>query len=125
MQDQHDGPESAHGDGVFSSTQWPWPWEQHGCLPRDSDRPAGMEPFWQAIQALQAVDSEELLAVLQHPTFRQMPGHVPVPVSPCRVCGDGALRTAGTLQTSLGQLLVRACDTCGLVDLDPRLITGH
>jgi hypothetical protein len=75
--------------------------------------------------ALQGIGSDELLDVLLHPAFKLLPRTILVPISPCRVCGDGALRTAGTIPTNIGPLLVRACDTCGLVDLDPRLMTTH
>jgi hypothetical protein len=120
------GPIAAHGDGDGA---WPFsPAPQLMAQPVVSDGRAGLgleEPAWQAARALQGVGSDELYKVLRQPAFRRMPPDVLVPVSPCPVCADGALRTAGTLQTSLGRLLVRACDTCGLVDLDPRLIACH
>jgi hypothetical protein len=100
------------------------PGDRRACGPAPTRRSPAMEPAWQAARALRAVDSPELQEVLQHPAFRRVPDDAQVPVSGCPVCGDGALHTAGTFDTSLGQLVVRACDTCGLVDLDPRLDAG-
>jgi len=81
-----------------------------------------METAWQARTALQTVSSDDIRDVLQHPAYRSLPGDTKVPVSPCLICGEGILHVAGTLQTSLGRLLARACDTCGFVDLDPDLV---
>ncbi|HEV8191578.1 MAG TPA: hypothetical protein VGP82_08845 [Ktedonobacterales bacterium] len=123
MQDERYRSASADDEGApFQAAQ---PWEQQGFSHRDGRTPSSLEPAWQATLALQGVGSDELLEALGQPSFRPMPRNALVPVNPCPVCGDGALRTAGTLQTSLGPLLVRACDTCGLVDLDHRLVTHH
>ena len=103
----------------------PYQWEQQGFSLRKTAVPTTTEPAWRATMALQVLNSEELLDVLQQPTFKLLPRMMLVPVSPCRACADGALHTAGTIQTNFGQLLVCACDTCGLVDLDPRRITSH
>ncbi|HEV8190473.1 MAG TPA: hypothetical protein VGP82_03170 [Ktedonobacterales bacterium] len=100
-------------------------WEQQGFLRRKTAVPTTTEPAWQATMALQVLNSEELLDVLRQPTFKLLPRMMLVPVSPCRACADGALRTAGTIRTNIGQFLVCACDTCGLVDLDPCCITSH
>ncbi len=100
-------------------------WEQRGFSRRKIAVPTTTELPWQATMALQVLNSEELLDALKQPTFKLLPRMMLVPVSPCRACADGALRTAGTIRTNIGQLLVRACDTCGLVDLDPRRITSH
>jgi hypothetical protein len=92
--------------------------------PPERHAPAGLEPAWRAAQALRAVESDELREVVSHPAFRPPPDRAWVPMDPCPICGAGALRTAGTVRLSLGLLLVRACDACGLVDLDPRLDPG-
>jgi hypothetical protein len=133
MQDYHLGSDaaphaalgSAHDADAVSSSFPTSVGNPLGFTPLHGHRPLGMEPAWQATRALQGVSSDELREVLRQPAFRRIPPDALVPVSPCLICGDGALRTAGTLQTSLGRLLVRACDTCGLVDLDPRLIACH
>ena len=122
MYDEQYLPMSAYEDGAFPPPRELLERQGFSYL---EHQPVGMEPAWQATMALQRVGSDELLDVLMQPTFRLLPRNEPVPVSPCPVCGDGALRAAGTIQTSMGQLLVRACDTCGLVDLDPRLVTNH
>jgi hypothetical protein len=119
------GPDAApDGDVVCAMSSTP-SGTPRGFTPQEDGHypPATMmEPAWQATRALHDVVSDELRDLLRHPTFRLLPRHALVPTSPCPVCGDGALHTAGTLQTSLGRLLARACETCGLVDLDPRLL---
>ena len=123
MQHEHYEPTSLHENGAFLPPQDRW--EQQGFSLRETAVPTTTEPAWQATMALQVLDSEELLDVLQQPTFKLLPRMTLVPISPCRACADGALRTAGTIQMNVGQVLVRACDTCGLVDIDPRLIVSH
>jgi hypothetical protein len=112
-------------DGAASS--WalrPWERPRHRVPGPEARRAWAVEPAGQATRALQRVVSDELQEVRAHPSFRQVPDDARVPVSGCPVCGDGALRTVGTIETSIGQLLARACDACGLVDLDPRLDPG-
>ena len=111
-------------DGRLLPTLPSWEQQQASTF-LDDGTCVATEPAWQAMTALHKISSGELHDVLQHPSFRLMPPNAMVSVSPCRICAEGALRTAGTLQTSLGKLVVRACDTCGLVDLDPRLTTYH
>jgi hypothetical protein len=123
MQSEHHEPTPLYEDGALLPPRHYL--EQQRFTYLRSQIPPTMEPAWQAMAVLQGVGSDELRDVLLHPTFRLMPRNAQVPVSPCRVCGDGALHTAGTIQTSMGQLLVRACDTCGLVDLDPCLVAHH
>jgi hypothetical protein len=42
-----------------------------------------------------------------------------VVVVPCHHCGDGGLRTAGSVKTRTGREQVRACDTCHTVEVGP------
>lgn len=123
MYDQDFEPTPTHADGAFLPPQRIW--QLQGFTHSAHEAPIATEPAWQATMALRLTGSEELLDVVLHPKFRLMPRMALVPIGPCHACGDGALRTAGTLETSIGELLVRACDTCGLVDLDPRLASSH
>lgn len=123
MQHDHYEPTSLHENGAFLPPQDQL--EQQEFSLRETAVPTTTEPAWQATMALQVIDSDELVDVLLHPTFKLLPRMMQVPVSSCRACADGALHTAGTIQMNIGQVLVRACDTCGLVDIDPHLIASH
>jgi len=79
------------------------------------------EPAWAAAQALQAVRGSELRTVTQHPTFRPPPSDALLPVDWCQICQRGTLHVAGSICNSLGVLVARVCDVCGLVDFDSRL----
>lgn len=84
----------------------------------DSDELGGeLEPGWRAIRALMQLHSDELLAVMLRPSFRPVHDLELVAVEPCFYCLDGGLRTAGTVRLRRGRATVRACDTCGRVDL--------
>jgi hypothetical protein len=76
-----------------------------------------LEPGWRAIRALMQLRSDELLAVMLRPSFRPVRDLDLVPVNPCGYCRDGGLRTAGSVRVRRGRVMVRACDTCGAVDV--------
>jgi hypothetical protein len=76
-----------------------------------------LEPGWAAVRSLARVGSDDLLAVMLRPSFRPVDDLDLVPITPCRHCRDGGVRTAGTVRTRRGRELVRACDTCGRVEL--------
>ena len=76
-----------------------------------------LEPGWRAIRALMQLRSDELLAVMLRPSFRPVRDLDLVAVSPCEYCRDGGMRTAGTVRVRKGRVTVRACDTCGAVDI--------
>ena len=86
-----------------------------------------LEPGWRAIRALMQLRSDELLAVMLRPSFRPVRDLDLVAVAPCSYCGDGGLRTAGTVRIRKGRVTVRACDTCGTVDVgdQPLAATQH
>jgi hypothetical protein len=75
------------------------------------------EPGWAAARALMSVGNDDLLAVMLRPSFRPIGEHDVVPVRRCPYCCDGGMRTAGAVRTRLGRELVRACDTCGAVEI--------
>ena len=77
---------------------------------------ADVEPGWSAVRALMQLRSDALLAVMLRPSFRPVHDMEIVPVLPCHFCGDGGLRTAGTVRLRKGRVSVRACDTCAAVD---------
>ncbi|MGH2517787.1 MAG: hypothetical protein ACRDHP_19245, partial [Ktedonobacterales bacterium] len=72
-----------------------------------------LEPGWLAARSLVQLRSDELLAIMLRPSFRPARDLDLVPVAPCTACGDGGLRTAGSVRGRRGRELVRACDTCG------------
>jgi hypothetical protein len=80
-----------------------------------------LEPGWRAIRALMQLHSDELLAVMLRPSFRPVRDLDLVTVSPCGYCCDGGLRTAGSVRVRRGRVLVRACDTCGAVEVGDQL----
>jgi len=91
-----------------------------GSLDDSLDDPLGQfefEPGWAAVRALMSVGNDDLLAVMLRPSFRPIGEHDVVPVRRCPHCGDGGLRTAGAVRTRHGRELVRACDTCGAVEI--------
>ncbi len=75
------------------------------------------EPGWAATRALMSAGNDDLLAVMLRPSFRPIGEQDIVPVRRCPHCGDGGLRTAGAVRTRFGRELVRACDTCGAVEI--------
>lgn len=76
-----------------------------------------LEPGWRAIRALMQIRSDELLAVMLRPSFRPVRDLELVTVNPCLSCLDGGIRTAGSVRLRRGRLPVRACDTCGIVEI--------
>ncbi len=76
-----------------------------------------LEPGWRAIQALMQLRSDELLAVMLRPSFRPVRDLDLVPIEPCMYCRDGGQRTAGSVRVRRGRVMVRACDTCGVVEV--------
>ncbi len=83
-----------------------------------------LEPGWRAIRALMQLRSDELLAVMLRPSFRPVRDLDLVAVSPCGYCRDGGLRTAGSVRVRKRRVIVRACDTCGTVDVDERRVVA-
>ena len=79
-----------------------------------------LEPGWRAIRALMQLRSDELLAVMLRPSFRPVRDLDLAPVNVCPYCLDGGLRTAGSVRVRRGRVLVRACDTCGVVEVGER-----
>jgi hypothetical protein len=75
------------------------------------------EPGWRAVRALMQLRSDELLAVMLRPSFRPVRDLDLVPITPCEYCRDGGLRTAGSVRVRRGRVMVRACDTCGMVEV--------
>jgi hypothetical protein len=84
-----------------------------------------LEPGWAATRALIQVGSDELLAVMLRPSFRPVKDLDLVPVFPCSHCRDGGLRTAGSVRTRKGREPVRACDTCGALEIGGSVATPH
>ena len=77
----------------------------------------GFEPGWMATRALISLGSDQLMAVMVRPSFRPIDEQDIVPIWPCPYCHDGGLRTAGSVRTRRGREQVRACDTCGRVEI--------
>lgn len=85
-----------------------------------------VEPGWRAVRSLMQLRSEALLAIMLRPSFRPVRDLDLVPVAPCHHCLDGGMRSAGSVRVRKGRVLVRACDTCGTVDVgDEQIVTGH
>lgn len=82
---------------------------------------ADVEPGWKAARSLMRLRSDALLAVMLRPSFRPVGDLELVQVAPCPYCGDGGLRTAGSVRVRQGRVAVRACDTCAAVDIGERL----
>ncbi len=80
------------------------------------------EPGSCALEALRCAENDALLAVMMRPSFKPIERHDLVVVAPCYHCGDGGLRTAGSIRTRTGREAVRACDTCHTVEIGP---LGH
>ena len=76
-----------------------------------------MEPAGRAAYALMQRKCEALLAVMLRRTFSPIQDTTMVPIYPCPHCGDGGLRTAGTVQLRKGTAFVRACDTCCALEI--------
>jgi hypothetical protein len=76
-----------------------------------------VEPGWLANTALDRVHSPELRTLMQRASFRGVREWDWVPVAPCAHCLDGGLRVAGTVRAKNAWRLVRACDTCGAVEM--------
>jgi hypothetical protein len=77
------------------------------------------EPGWKALRALRGGESDALLAIMLRPSFKSVTAQDLVVVAPCLHCGDGGLRTAGSVKTRTGREPVRSCDTCGVVEIGP------
>lgn len=71
----------------------------------------------EAADSLMRVASDDLLRVMLRRSFRPIEDDDVVPVVPCPHCGDGGLRLAGTIRARDGRQPVRACDTCGAVEV--------
>lgn len=94
--------------------------EQHGLPPhRDRSPNPDREPGREALEALSGAESDALIAVMLRPSFKPIAAHDLVVVAPCHHCGDGGLRTAGSVKTRTGREPVRACDTCHTVEIGP------
>ncbi len=76
----------------------------------------------EAAEALLRVMDDPLLRVMLRASFRPITDLDVVPVTPCPYCLDGALRVAGTVRARGGRQIVRACDTCGAVQIGERRI---
>ena len=88
-----------------------------------SDERRNIEPAWCAARALMQIKSDLLLKIMLRPSFRPMPDKEWVPIYPCPHCGDGGLRTAGTIRMRKGgRAFVRACDTCCAVEVGEQYI---
>lgn len=81
-----------------------------------------LEPGWRAVRSLMQLRSEALLAIMLRPSFRPVRDHDLVPVARCPYCLDGGMRLAGSVRVRKGRVPVRACDTCGAVDVGNDLI---
>ncbi len=97
----------------------PLPPMAHGSWEAEaSDVPTvELEPGWSAVRSLKDMGSDDLLALMLRPSFRPVGDLDLVPITPCPHCHDGGLRTAGSIRTRRGRELVRACDTCGKVEI--------
>ncbi len=78
------------------------------------------EPGWAATRALINVGNDDLLAVMLRPSFRPIGEQDVVQVRPCPYCGDGGVRPPSALRPRQGREIVRACDTCGAVEIGDR-----
>jgi hypothetical protein len=77
------------------------------------------EPGREALGALRGAESDALIAVMLRPSFKRIGEDDLVVVAPCPHCGDGGLRTAGSVKTRTGREQVRGCDTCRTVEIGP------
>lgn len=98
------------------------PEQQAEYYPVDSVGAVDMEPGRSAADALMQLKCETLLHVMLRPSFLPIQDAAMVPIYPCPYCGDGGLRTAGTVRLRKGQAFVRACDTCCAVEVGERKI---
>jgi len=81
-----------------------------------------MEPGRAAASALMRFQGDTLLKVMLRPSFHPIQDTTMVPIYRCPYCGDGGLRTAGTIRMRKGYAFVRACDTCSAVEVGERHI---
>jgi len=94
--------------------------EHQGFPPRrDLVSDPEREPGHEALEALSGAESDALIAVMLRPSFKPIAPQNLVVVAPCHHCGDGGLRTAGSVKTRTGREPVRACDTCHTVEIGP------
>ena len=84
---------------------------------RYTDIAVDLEPGWAATRALMCATNDTLLTVMLRPSFRPISDQEFVPVRLCPYCRDGGIRTAGGVRTRHGREIVRACDTCGAVEI--------
>jgi hypothetical protein len=117
MPEHHDGSRKPEDE---PSVPYPVPSDD------DSREYTDLEPGWQAVRSLMRLRSEALLAIMLRPSFRPVRDLDLVPVAPCPYCLDGGMRLAGSVRVRKGRVPVRACDTCGAVDVGNELIaTRH
>jgi len=78
------------------------------------------EPSLSALFALATREPALLRIIRSSRHFRRVGAGELVQVLPCPHCSDGGLRTIGYLRERRTMQIVRACDTCGAVDVAPR-----
>jgi hypothetical protein len=100
------------------------PAEAHEGRGQDEALPdtVDMEPGRDAASALLRYQGETLLKVMVRREFHPIQDATMVPIYRCPYCGDGGLRTAGTIHMRKGYAFVRACDTCLAVEIGERHI---
>lgn len=114
-----------HHDGVWKADEEP---SVPSSAPNDNESQAytDLEPGWRAARSLMQLKSEALLAIMLRPSFRPVRDHDLVPVALCPYCLDGGMRLAGSVRVRKGRVPVRACDTCGAVDVgNDQIATRH
>lgn len=117
-------PQGGPGEGWNGSEPFP----AQDSVPHGSageDPFTELEPGWRAIRALMQIRSDGLLAVMLRPSFRPVRDLDLVAVSPCGHCRDGGMRTAGSVRVRKGRVTVRACDTCGAVDVGDQALNAR
>lgn len=75
------------------------------------------EPSRTALFALASREPSLLRIIRSSRHFRRVEESELVQVLPCPHCDDGGLRTIGYLRERRMLQMVRACDTCGAVDV--------
>jgi hypothetical protein len=94
--------------------------EQQSAAPNQQRGPdPEREPGREALEGLHGAVSDALIAMMLRPSFKPITTNDLVVVAPCHHCGDGGLRTAGSVKTRTGREPVRACDTCHTVEVGP------
>lgn len=118
---------SEYHDGSWKADEEPFvPHSPPSDKEHESRAYTDLEPGWRAVRSLMQLRSAALLATMLRPSFRPVRDLDLVPVAPCPYCLDGGLRSAGSVRMRKGRVPVRACDTCGAVDVGNELIaTGY